>query len=121
MRNDKKVKQNGWEPRFYYIRSQNSRAVATVCLIQIKIEQWGSIFVRGAAFCDPHDQFVRKVGRAKALGRAIQAIERPELTIMVPPKFYDWFTAAPARLGHYDVRLTDHELRMYQPRLALRG
>lgn len=51
--------------------------VATVCLIPVGETGTGRTqYVRGIAYCNPKDQFVKKLGRAIALGRAVQAIEK---------------------------------------------
>lgn len=63
--------------RFYYLKfgdvilGHPTDGVATVCIIS----GIGHGFVRGIAFCNPKDQFARKVGRAIALERAFLAID----------------------------------------------
>lgn len=65
-------------PLFYYF------GTTTVCLLRRE----GVVASRGIAICSPKDQFRRKVGRAKALGRAIQAIKKGEDTgEIIPERF----------------------------------
>ncbi|MDD5510504.1 MAG: hypothetical protein PHI12_06835 [Dehalococcoidales bacterium] len=58
--------------------------VATVCIIPAGADPVGVFYVRGVAFCSPDDQFVKKTGRAIALGRAIKALERKEDSDFIP-------------------------------------
>ncbi len=48
----------------------------TVCIL---MSLRGVVLSRGISICSPADQFVKKVGRAKARGRAEQAIIRGEV------------------------------------------
>lgn len=58
--------------------------VSTVCLlVDFRSEEEFLLKSRGVAICSPSDQFVKKVGRAKALGRAIQALARKETTGLI--------------------------------------
>lgn len=63
--------------RFYYIRDFGVGGVASVCLLKLTDPGTGvDYYARGVAFCEPGDQFVKRLGRDIALGRAIQALER---------------------------------------------
>jgi len=57
------------EPIYY-----REHGVTTICLLRRDKE----ILARGIAVCSPLDQFVKKTGRAKALGMAIRATKRGE-------------------------------------------
>lgn len=73
--------------KYYYLKfGQNTYGypiggVATVCVIPL-----GTLFARGVAFCNPIDQFNRRLGRAIALGRAIKAIESHQVNDPIPNK-----------------------------------
>lgn len=71
MRNTEKVKQLGIEKdiRFYYDR-ENYTKPTTICLIKV-----GDRYFKGIGLCNSKDQFIKRVGRAIALGRAIRALE----------------------------------------------
>lgn len=68
MKNDEYLKQNNLKPLFYYI----GRHSITVCLLL----KGDTVMVRGVAICSVSDQFEKKIGRAKALGRAVQSYIR---------------------------------------------
>jgi len=55
------------EPVFYYLAGDTRD---TVCLLT----DGTRLIARGIALCSQSDQFVKITGRAKALGRAIQAL-----------------------------------------------
>jgi len=52
-------------PQFYYLGN------VTVCLLRSN----DKVVSRGVSVCSELDKFVKNVGRAKALGRAIRALE----------------------------------------------
>ncbi len=85
MRNHLKIETLGvTEVRFYYLRSDRD-GDATVCLLKVVETGTGKdIYARGIAFCEPEDQFVKRVGRDIALGRAIQAIEHQGPSNKIP-------------------------------------
>ncbi len=56
---------------FYY---EGFKRTTTVCLL-LKDR---SVIARGVAICSPLDQFVKRIGRTKALGMAAAAIHRKE-------------------------------------------
>jgi len=62
-----KLEQLGVSTVFYY-----ENGIITVCLLR----QGKQILARGVAVCSPLDQFVKRTGRAKALGMALRAISR---------------------------------------------
>jgi len=64
-------------PIYYY-----EYGVITVCLL-IRDKQ---VLARGVAVCSPLDQFVKKVGRAKALGMALRALLRSESSEHISPR-----------------------------------
>jgi len=78
-KNKDKLKRLGLEEKYYYLRFGEGegpvRGVATVCLVGYSSPDGTRHYVRGVSFCSPKDQFNKKVGRAKALGRAIKALE----------------------------------------------
>jgi len=55
---------------------------ASVCLLID--EQTKTAIARGISICSPSDQFVKKVGRAKARGRALQAIAHKQSVNAIP-------------------------------------
>lgn len=69
MKNEQKLKDYNLKPIYYY------DGKVTVCLL---LQDGGQVKARGVAICSPEDQFVKATGRALALGRAMQAIERGE-------------------------------------------
>lgn len=78
MRNSQVELLNGRIAKYYY------EGTTTVCLL---IED-GKVVTRGVSVCSPLDQFVKKIGRAKALGRAIQALVRGgDVGEMIPFRF----------------------------------
>ncbi len=91
--NQAKLKDLGVEgkERYYYLkygkgakyRPDGFMGVATICLLPVPACD-GDTILRGISFCSPLDQFVRKVGRARALGRAIKALEQGSDSEPVP-------------------------------------
>lgn len=65
------------KPRFYYELAER----VTVCLLT----KDGAPIARGVAICSMLDQFERRIGRAKALGRAVQALQKGESTALIRP------------------------------------
>lgn len=76
--------------RFYYIQGFGPSCVVggrtTTCIIKGRITiclikstyPWPAphpLYARGIAVCSPRDQFVKKMGRTIALGRAVKALE----------------------------------------------
>lgn len=57
----------GLKPYYYYL------GTTTVCILVHDNKICARIYARGIAICSPKDQFVKSIGRAKALGRALQA------------------------------------------------
>ena len=56
----------------------------TVCLLRDN----DGVTARGLSICSPRDQFVKKTGRAKALGRALQALHnRGSVGEVLPDRF----------------------------------
>ena len=81
--------------RYYYLRFGKGAlkvpdgflGVATVCLIPFRSCAEGVMgYVRGISFCNPKDQFIKKKGRAIALGRAIKAYQHGETSEPIPWK-----------------------------------
>jgi hypothetical protein len=126
MKNEAKLKQWGLagKERYYYLKFfQDSKevggrphGVATVCLIgQDSVEGWH--YVRGVAFCSPKDQFVKKTGRAIALGRAVRAIEKRSFNdpihkttpAVILAEQFGW-----AYLSQWNVSLTEYELNPFK-------
>ena len=70
MDNRQKIAVLGIRHQFYYFNRARDRA--TVCLLI----QDNKIIARGISLCSHKDQFVKRIGKAKALGRAVQAMER---------------------------------------------
>ena len=95
MKNEEKLKKLALagEERYYYLRFGKGSekvpdgflGVATVCIIPYPSCD-GTGYVRGVSFCNPRDQFNKRLGRTIALGRAIKALERGEDSEPVPDK-----------------------------------
>lgn len=85
---------------------------ATACAI---ILPSGSVYV-GVALCSPSDQYVRKVGRAKALGRAAQVLSVALKANSDDPT--DWVTIQDGDEGIKATR--DAVRKLCEEQLALR-
>ncbi len=77
-RTEDKLEEMGVRP--YYYRDGHS----TICLL-LKAESDEAV-ARGIAICSPRDAYVKRVGRAKALGRAVKALVRCENTEPIEPE-----------------------------------
>ena len=100
--------------KYYYLRYGNL-GTATVCVIPVKKTPEEIWFVRGVAFCNPKDQFNRKVGRAIALGRAMKAIQSEQFTDPIPPRTPALIlqrTMGWAYLSCWDITLTEYEAKI---------
>lgn len=124
MHNEAKLKQMGLEgkPKFYYLKfgvdehGNAGQGVATVCLLPCSSYVPTVNFTRGIAFCNPLDQFNRKLGRAIALGRAVKAIEWAD-SEPIPKRTPAWILNEHfgwAYLSAYDIKLTEHESKMFK-------
>lgn len=132
MRNEEKLASWGLDKkvRYYYLKinvDEHGRAtagIATVCLIPVTLGDTGyrptggiisTEYARGISFYNPKDkkQFVKKVGRNIALGRAIKAISSGQSSEPIP-------VDTPARvllglwgnLSEWDAKLTSMETRI---------
>lgn len=140
MRNEAKVKENGWEARYYYLRFSeddvvgqdhvfiNNRdldpdlGVASVCVLKLK-GNGQAVYSRGISFW-PRLGFRRKAGRNVALGRAIMAAEhsqssqplrdatayRPRLVDVL----FDQCSLPYLYLAEYQPELTDYERKLFK-------
>ncbi len=76
----------------YYLRDpfplegDFGRPYAAVALL-IKANQ---VVARGFSICNPRDTFLKRVGRAKAIGYAIKAYTRETNSLPVPKWWKDW-------------------------------
>lgn len=71
MKNKTKLQQMGAKDYYYYNRVGDKGSLqSTVCLVI----QDGVPLARGVSVCSPEDVFFKRLGRAIALGRAMQAI-----------------------------------------------
>jgi len=125
MKNEEKLKRWGLagSEKYYYLKFGHGAinipdgfmGIATVCVIgQDSVE--GAHYVRGIAFCNPKDQFNRRLGRNIALGRAVKAIENRCNADPIP-------TRKPASVLHKDLgwyflscwyaELTSYEQRLF--------
>jgi hypothetical protein len=75
MDNKSKLLKMGLKAIYYYLKLQDGSRV-TVCLLLG--EENKSLEARGITICSLKDQFVKKLGRAVACGRALQAITHKE-------------------------------------------
>ena len=81
------------EPIYYYLKfgegtqdvTDGFLGTACVCVIPYQSCD-GTGYVRGVAFCNPRDQFNKRLGRSIALGRALKALEQGEDTSPVPKR-----------------------------------
>ena len=88
-----KVLELDGKERYYYARfgkgaisvPDGFMGIATVCLLPVPACE-GDAVMRGIAFCNPRDQFNKKLGRTIALGRAVKALERGDTSEPVPLK-----------------------------------
>jgi len=67
-------------PLFYYDKQ------TSVCLL---MNTKGEPMARGIAICSPLDPFEKRIGRAKALGRAIQALIKQDTNGWINPHRFD--------------------------------
>ena len=126
MKNEAKLKNWGLEKgvRYYYLKFGHGAVnlpdgflgTATVCVIgEDSVAGWH--YVRGVSFCNPRDQFVKKTGRAIALGRAIRAIESRRhndyIKRTTPADILNrdlgWIA-----LSAFNVALTEYEKKMFE-------
>lgn len=73
------LKEQDCKPFFYY------EDTTTVCLLH----KDGQVISRGLAICSFRDNFVKRVGRAKALGRALQAVHHNSNIGSINPQRFD--------------------------------
>lgn len=106
--------------RFYYNKldvNKHGRAeggVLTVCIIRVKdiTDSPSWLYAKGLAYCVPQDQFVRKLGRDIALGRAIRAMEMRESdTYKVIP--YLGMDDRGYCLSQFDIGLSEYEKTLW--------
>jgi len=124
-------KLKGQVVKFYYERHGHGAknvpdgflGIATICLVRITNSvdnPLNPLFVpgstaRGISFCNPKDQFNKKFGRHKALGRAVKALENrahSELITSTSPAsilhpLHGW-----RYLSDYAPILTDREVKL---------
>ena len=128
MKNQAKLKEWGLEgtERYYYLGFGQKTygkpvgGIATVCIIPISNEEKTSvIYARGVSFCNPVDQFIKKKGRAIALGRAVKAIE----THLVHDFIQEKNPAAVVTrvlgchfFSMWETTLTEYEQRLFAPK-----
>lgn len=122
MKNQDKIKQRGLGAsiRFYHVKEDDTYGgktlgerglkACTVCLIKgFSLDNKPAIFVRGLALCSQQDQFVKRQGKAIALGRAIQAIEN-ELTVEAQ------VGSSVIAVSCYNATLTEFEKKLFKER-----
>lgn len=119
MRNEQKLKDLGIEHNVLYyhggahgddktiMSTDNHGFNWTICLLIDLHGPTGKIY-RGISLCNPKDQFNKKLGRAIALGRAIQAMEKLHSSSKMPavPLYLD---SCLKYLSTYDATLTEWE------------
>jgi hypothetical protein len=121
------VKQEQIEVKYYYIylaenaevtgninfKHISGHAVASVCLLH----RTNTIrcFARGISVCSAKDQFHRRLGRAKALGRAVQAMKRRESIGVIPQvlRRFEKFHSLAEFMYEYVADLTPFEKDLY--------
>ena len=117
MKNQAYLKSLGLEgkERYYYMKFGKGAkipdgflGVATVCLLSVPACD-GNTILRGIAFCSPLDQFNKKLGRAKALGRAIKALVRGEDNEATPGVAAPLLRENMFYLSAFNPELTDFE------------
>ena len=129
MKNQAKLKEWGLEgtERYYYLRFGKGAVkvpdgflgVATVCLIPFRACDDDNMgYVRGISFCNPKDQFIKKKGRAIALGRAIKAYEAGESSEPIPYENPAWVLRTQETtffFSEFNPELTAYEQRLFAP------
>lgn len=118
MKNEVKLKnlELAGKERYYYLKFGPNVRAATVCIIPYP-SCGGTGYVRGVAFCNPLDQFNKRLGRAIALGRAIKAIERGEDSEPVPKKTPAWILRTSRGiffLSEFNAKLCEFEQRLFE-------
>lgn len=134
--NEEKIKAWDLKIRYYYIpfgaidkkSGKPTNGKATIAIVQVKADVLDEttefvvgefVYARGIAFCSPRDQFCRKTGRDKALGRAIKALGTLETTERVSKTS----AAVVLRENHYpkflyltefNAALTDYEKVLFE-------
>ena len=71
MDNKEKIARLKLKAIYYYLRYFDGSRSAT-CLL---VNENGDLMARGISLCSRRDQFIRRLGRAMAQGRAVQALE----------------------------------------------
>ena len=71
MDNITKIGTMNLKPVWYYQRLMTGEVVSS-CLL---LNNVGDLMAKGTSLCSRRDQFVKRMGRAIALGRAVQALE----------------------------------------------
>lgn len=133
MKNKEKLEQNllAGKERYYYL-DYGKKGKATVCIIPYE-SCGGTGYVRGISFCNPLDLyptstvkgFNKCLGRNKALGRAIKAIEwgidSEEIPWSTPAKILKSFWGDTRTgfvfLSAFNVQMTELEERILAIRI----
>jgi len=122
LQSDNQTKLRNWElegkEKYYYHKFGENchgnavQGTATVCVIPVK-----GVYARGVAFCNPVDQFNRKLGRAIALGRAVKAIENHAGGDLIKARTPAWIlykTLGWICFSAFEVTLTDYEKKLFK-------
>jgi hypothetical protein len=72
------------------------------------------VVARGVSVCSKHDQFVKKVGRAKAKGRAYQALARGYSLNAIQGKMKEEYELPCDYFACYQPELTDYEKELVE-------
>ena len=103
-------------PLYYYDWKEYGRR--TVCLL---IDDLGTLIAKGVAVCSPKDQFVKRTGRVKARGKAIQALVKGELEFNVVKRIGDRYVLisaiSPFLLSAWEATLWRNFLKAKHPQL----
>lgn len=67
--------------QFYYVRENDAQKSPVVT---VYLGEQDGVFVRGVAVCNPKDQVQKKVGRAIAKGKAVQALSHKKSMHRMP-------------------------------------
>jgi len=71
------LKESNIVPIFYYVRTPlKQEEGVTICLLYDQNNK--EVLARGISICSTKDQFVKRIGRIKAQGRAMQALFKRE-------------------------------------------
>jgi len=100
---DERLRGLNVKPMFYY-----EEGTTTVCLL---LRPDGTVVSRGVAICSPLDQFARRIGRTKAMGMAVAAVENKKNSRKIREFGHPSMVRAHFTFGYRSSYLPDLEWR----------